>query len=113
MFDLIGDIHGHADKLEALLKKLGYATTNGYYTHPGRKALFVGDYIDRGPKIPETLQLVRGMVDNDSAIASNRSGAEVKRWHGSQVPAQRTTAHLHASYLRQPGKDSTREGFFT
>jgi len=69
MFDLIGDIHGHSDKLEALLKKLGYAKANGYYAHPGRKALFVGDYIDRGPKISETLDLVRRMVDNDSAIA--------------------------------------------
>ena len=69
MFDLIGDIHGHADKLEALLQKLGYAKANGYYAHPNRKALFVGDYIDRGPKIRETLELVRQMVDNESAIA--------------------------------------------
>ena len=69
MFDLIGDIHGHADKLEALLQKLGYTKTNGYYAHPNRKALFVGDYIDRGPKIRETLELVRQMVDNESAIA--------------------------------------------
>jgi len=58
MFDFIGDIHGHADKLEALLQKLGYAKTNGYYAHPTRKVLFIGDYIDRDPKIWETLELV-------------------------------------------------------
>ncbi len=69
MFDLIGDIHGHADKLEALLQKLGYTKKNGYYAHPTRKALFVGDYIDRGPKIRETLELVKQMVNNESAIA--------------------------------------------
>lgn len=69
MIDLIGDIHGHADKLEELLRKLGYAKTNGAYAHPERKALFVGDYIDRGPKIRETLAIVRSMVDNDNAIA--------------------------------------------
>ncbi|MBL0098512.1 MAG: metallophosphoesterase [Bacteroidetes bacterium] len=68
MIDLIGDIHGHADKLEDLLRKLGYAKITEY-THPERKVVFVGDYIDRGPKIRETLQIVRAMVDSESAIA--------------------------------------------
>ena len=69
MMDLIGDIHGHADKLEELLLKLGYAKCNGAYSHPDRKVLFVGDYIDRGPKIRETLQIVKTMVDSENAIA--------------------------------------------
>ena len=69
MYDLIGDIHGHADKLEELLRTLGYVSKNGVYGHAERKALFVGDYIDRGPKIRETLQLVRSMVDSGNAIA--------------------------------------------
>lgn len=69
MTDLIGDIHGHADKLEALLIKLGYTLKNGSYAHPERKVLFVGDYIDRGPQIKETLQIVRRMVENEQAIA--------------------------------------------
>jgi hypothetical protein len=69
MYDLIGDIHGHADHLEALLHKMGYAIKNGSYTHPERKALFVGDYIDRGPKISETLDIVRRMVESGNAIA--------------------------------------------
>ena len=69
MIDLIGDIHGHADKLEELLQKLGYEKSNGAYAHPDRKVLFVGDYIDRGPKIRETLQIVKAMVDNENAVA--------------------------------------------
>lgn len=69
MTDFIGDIHGHADKLEILLLTLGYVKKNGAYTHPERKVLFVGDYIDRGPKIRETLQIVRAMVESGSAIA--------------------------------------------
>ena len=69
MIDLIGDIHGHADKLEELLHKLGYEKRKGAYFHPKRKVLFVGDYIDRGPKIKETLEIVKAMVDNDNAIA--------------------------------------------
>ena len=69
MIDLIGDIHGHADKLEELLLKLGYTKCKGAYSHPERRVLFVGDYIDRGPKIRETLQIVKAMVDSENAIA--------------------------------------------
>jgi hypothetical protein len=69
MYDIIGDIHGHADKLIILLNKLGYAISNGVFGHPSRKALFIGDYIDRGPKIRETLGIIRRMVDNDKAVA--------------------------------------------
>lgn len=69
MLDLIGDIHGHADQLEALLRKLGYHKKGGVYRHSERKVLFVGDYIDRGPQIRESLRLVRAMTEADSAIA--------------------------------------------
>jgi len=69
MIDFIGDIHGHSDKLEELLQKLGYTKTNGAYSHPNRKVLFVGDYIDKGPKIRETLQIIKAMVDSENAIA--------------------------------------------
>jgi len=69
MHDIIGDIHGHADHLEALLLKMGYTIKNGSYAHPERKALFVGDYIDRGPKIRKTLKIVRRMVESGNAIA--------------------------------------------
>ncbi|MCC5921057.1 MAG: metallophosphoesterase [Cyclobacteriaceae bacterium] len=69
MIDLIGDIHGHADELEALLQKLGYVQINGCYRHPESKVIFVGDYIDRGPKIKECLEIIKKMVDHGQAIA--------------------------------------------
>lgn len=69
MYDIIGDIHGHADKLKKLLEKLGYEKKSGYYKHPERIAIFVGDFIDRGPKIKETLSIVKRMTDEDSALA--------------------------------------------
>jgi Calcineurin-like phosphoesterase len=69
-FDIIGDIHGHADELERLLQKLGYKRNFGVYSHPQkRKAVFVGDFIDRGPKIRETLQMVRAMIESGNALA--------------------------------------------
>lgn len=69
MIDFIGDIHGYADKLMELLEKLGYSAKMGVYSHPTRKVLFVGDYIDRGPRIRETLSIVRQMVESGNAIA--------------------------------------------
>ncbi|MBK8300404.1 MAG: metallophosphoesterase [Chitinophagaceae bacterium] len=69
MYDIIGDIHGYCSKLEELLTKMDYKKINGTWKHSDRKAIFVGDYIDRGPEIRETLHLVRNMVEAGSAIA--------------------------------------------
>ena len=41
MYDIIGDMHGHADELKALLNKLGYTESKGTYSCPGRKVIFV------------------------------------------------------------------------
>jgi len=68
MYDIIGDIHGHADALAALLGELGYTQRDGVYAHPDRRVVFLGDFVDRGPKIRETLELVRGMVETDAAV---------------------------------------------
>jgi len=69
-YDLIGDIHGHCAALISLLDQLGYTKEEGIYQHPeGRKVIFVGDYIDRGSQILETLALVKSMVDSGQAIA--------------------------------------------
>ena len=77
-FDIIGDVHGCADELVALLAKLGYgvqlagtgdarrATT----TAPkGRRAFFVGDLVDRGPNSPDVLRIVMGLVERGQAFA--------------------------------------------
>jgi len=69
MYDIIGDVHGHADHLRSLLKKMGYVQVGECYSHPNRKAVFVGDFINRGPKIRETLNIIRNMVERGSAYA--------------------------------------------
>jgi len=69
MYDIIGDIHGYAKSLELLLEKLGYKKNNTCFMHPNRKVIFVGDFIDRGPLVFETLEIVRAMVDNGAAYA--------------------------------------------
>jgi protein phosphatase len=77
-FDIFGDIHGCCDEFEELLEKLGYQQSvidgNGpwghiVYSHPAvRKAVFVGDLVDRGSRILDTLCIVRNMVQFSGAL---------------------------------------------
>lgn len=67
MYDIIGDVHGHADALVALLKKLGYQQRAGAWRHSERQLISVGDLIDRGPGQRETVDILRAMVEAGSA----------------------------------------------
>lgn len=69
MYDLIGDIHGRSDELEALLVRLGYQQKSACWRHDSRKAIFLGDFIDRGPNQRRVLDIVRPMVTSGSALA--------------------------------------------
>ncbi|MCK9641044.1 MAG: metallophosphoesterase, partial [Prolixibacteraceae bacterium] len=68
-YDIIGDIHGYASLLRQLLTELGYKRIDGVWSHPDRKVIFLGDFINRGPEIRETLLMVRMMVESGSALA--------------------------------------------
>ena len=101
-FDIIGDVHGCCDELEALLQTLGYHATSTAdrqfgdfvsYRHPqGRKAVFLGDLVDRGTRILDTLKLVANMVatgdalcvpgNHDSKLLRKLKGQNVRVNHG-------------------------------
>jgi protein phosphatase len=93
-FDIIGDVHGCYDELHALLTELGYEINSHYEArHPeGRKAVFLGDLVDRGPKIPEVLKLVMTMTDygqalvvpgnHDTKLMRKLRGRDVQITHG-------------------------------
>jgi hypothetical protein len=66
-YDIIGDIHGCADVLKRLLSRLGYRRVGGVWQHRQRQAIFLGDIIDRGPQIRESLEIVRLMVEHGHA----------------------------------------------
>ena len=95
-FDIIGDVHGCGTELETLLGALGYsADGTGAWRHPtGRKAVFLGDLVDRGPRVPDVLRIVMAMVGAGSALCvpgnhdlklhRKLSGRDVKISHGLQ-----------------------------
>lgn len=96
-FDIIGDVHGCFDEMNSLLQQLGYAIEPEgaeYRVVPpdGRRAVFIGDLVDRGPKISEVLRLVMGMVkagtafcvpgNHDVKLMRKLRGKDVKITHG-------------------------------
>lgn len=96
-FDIIGDIHGCYEELIELLGRLGYdvsATAEAIAVTPpaGRKAVFLGDLVDRGPKTPQVLKLVMGMVaagtalcvpgNHDMKLMRKLRGRDVQITHG-------------------------------
>ena len=87
-FDVIGDVHGCRDELDELLRALGYAVDGDAVTPPdGRRAVFVGDYGDRGPDTPGVLRLVMGMADARTAIClpGNHDRKLVRKLQGRDV----------------------------
>lgn len=104
-FDIIGDIHGCCDELETLLQTLGYEKSRGaeeqggrgveyivwdaptYYHPQGRKAVFLGDLVDRGPRILDTVKLVRNMVTVGTAICvpGNHENKLLRKLRGKNV----------------------------
>ena len=96
-FDIIGDVHGCFDELATLLEHLGYrleTRTNASeeasftVTHPqGRKAVFVGDLVDRGYGVAKVLKLVMSMVADGSAlcVAGNHESKLASKLQGRNV----------------------------
>ena len=96
-FDIVGDVHGCFEELVLLLERLGYQLAarvgadgeTGYsVTHSeGRKAVFVGDLVDRGPGVTNVLKLVMSMVEDGVAlcVAGNHESKLVRKLRGRNV----------------------------
>jgi hypothetical protein len=112
-FDVIGDVHGCHAQLIELLHALGYRNDTGVYRHPTRRAIFVGDLIDRGPAQVAVLKTVRAMDDAGTAIvvmgnhefnavcwATNGPDGTPLRAHSPK------NLHQHDEFLQQIGEGS-------
>jgi protein phosphatase len=121
-FDIIGDVHGCCDELETLLGQLGYSETSlpddeplwgtRAFSHPeGRKAVFVGDLVDRGPRIVDTLRLVRNMVRLGSALCvpGNHDMKLLRKLRGKNVQLTHGLAESVAEIEKLP--EQVRESF--
>ncbi|MFJ2619094.1 polynucleotide kinase-phosphatase [Glutamicibacter sp. NPDC087344] len=109
-FDIIGDVHGCLDELVLLLEKLGYQLDRDELGRPrdawhpeGRRTVFVGDLVDRGPNSPGVLRLVMGMVAAGHALSvpGNHEDKLVRALRGSKV----TLGHGLAETLEQLGAE--------
>ena len=69
-FDVVGDAHGCLAELTALLDRLGYEPdAAGARRHAaGRRLVFVGDLVDRGPDVAGVLDVVMRTVDGGHAL---------------------------------------------
>jgi protein phosphatase len=92
-FDIIGDVHGCRAELEQLLTGLGYTFTRDALgrpvdaVHPERRAVFVGDLVDRGPDTPGVLRLAMGMVADGHAycVPGNHEDKLLRALRGRNV----------------------------
>lgn len=91
-FDIIGDVHGCTDELETLLERLGYRVRKAaqqFTIAPpaGRRVVFLGDLVDRGPRIADALRIAATMVAEGSALCvlGNHEAKLIKWLHGRDV----------------------------
>lgn len=114
-FDIIGDIHGCCDELEALLEKLGYQKNEqdylNYYHPQGRKVLFLGDLVDRGPRILDTVKLAQNMIKAGTAfcVAGNHEHKLLRKLRGKNVKVNHGLAQSLAEIEALP--EEIREPF--
>src|SRR5688500_2948848 len=105
-FDIIGDVHGCYDELEELLAMLGYAPdAEGTWRHPNdRKAIFLGDLVDRGPRVPDVLRLVMRMVESGTALAlpGNHDVKLMRKLRGRDVQISHGLAESLAQLDAEP-----------
>jgi protein phosphatase len=107
MFDIIGDVHGCAEELDTLLIRLGYIwdSDTGIFAHPGgRKAVFVGDLVDRGSDSAAVLSLVMNMTEEGQALIAlgNHDDKLRRALNGNRVKIGRELART-ISQLEERG----------
>jgi protein phosphatase len=138
-FDIIGDIHGCYDELVELLRGLGHeigdwrlgietADSNlqsfdyaqdmspiSNLQHPdGRKVIFLGDLVDRGPNSPDVLRLVMSMVaaGNALCVPGNHDVKLLRKLRGRDVQVSHGLAETLEQLEREPPEFKTQVAAF-
>jgi protein phosphatase len=112
-FDVIGDVHGCRTELEVLLAELGYTLERdgdgrpvGAHHPQGRRTVFVGDLVDRGPDTPGVLRLAMGMVKEGDAFAvpGNHENKLLRALRGRNVQITHGLAESLAQLEQEPAE---------
>ena len=123
-FDIVGDVHGCFDELQELLDKLGYVVASKAgedggaryeVRHPeGRRVVFLGDLVDRGPRTPEVLRLVMDMTEADGAICipGNHEAKLLRKLRGKDVKLIHGLAETVEQLDQEPSEFSRRVADF-
>jgi hypothetical protein len=113
-YDVIGDIHGHAEVLRRLLLQMDYREEEGVFRHPDRRVIFVGDFVDRGPEQREVMRIAKKMCEAGTALAVmgnhefNALGWAEPDGAGDFLrPHTPQNREQHQEFLRQIGEGST------
>jgi protein phosphatase len=118
-FDIIGDVHGCLEELLELLSRLRYEVLREEQAiraipPSGRKAVFVGDLVDRGPHIPGVLRLVMGMVESGTALCvpGNHDIKLLRKLRGKDVQITHGLADSLRQLEAEPPEFHTKVGDF-
>jgi protein phosphatase len=123
-FDIIGDLHGCADELRTLLAQTGWERFSVPAEEPwgeecwrhvlGRRAIFVGDLVDRGPHALDTVRIVRNMVTAGTAfcVAGNHDVKFLRWLKGKQVQITHGLANSIADVETLPPGDRAKIAAF-
>lgn len=113
-FDIIGDVHGCADELELLLKELGYTVCwsgkeVSVSSPNNRRAIFVGDLVDRGPRSPDALRIAKHMVEAGTALAvvGNHDDKLKRHLDGRNVKVSHGLAETIEQLAQEPPEFAT------
>ena len=88
-FDIIGDVHGCAEELERLIQQLGYelewdqdgpSRSARIHAPHGRKLVFVGDLVDRGPRSPDAVRIAMAAIEAGGYVVQGNHDNKLQRW---------------------------------
>jgi predicted kinase len=109
---IIGDIHGCLDELKDLLNKMGLIKNGEWVTQD--RVILLGDYLDKGPKILETIDFIYENRDKFLIITANHENFVYKALQGENFDVPESIVEEYFNSIKLLENDPERkQKFFT